>query len=67
MITERTANRLNALANKKGVSVQVAESREPKRRWYSVGNKHDGQWHQITGFSDSASVEQYISKFGEKK
>jgi hypothetical protein len=66
MISTRTANRLDTLAKEKGISVIICSSTKPSRRWYSVGNKHGGQWHQITGFTDAPSVEEFINKFGVK-
>jgi len=64
MVSERTAKRLDALAKEKGIAVIVATSDSPKKRWYSVGNSHSGQWHQIAGFSDAAAVEVFIEGFG---
>lgn len=64
-INQKSADRLDKIAAEKGIRVRISSSQKPKRRWYSVGNTHGGQWHQITGFTDIDGVEQFIAKYGK--
>ena len=65
MIAQRIANKLNESASKAGLTVQICHSAKPKRQWYSVGNFHDGKWHQITGFTAPDSVEEFLKSYGK--
>jgi len=59
-VNQKSADRLNNLAAEKGLAVRIASSRKPARRWYSIGNNHAGQWHQVTGSTEISTVEQYL-------
>jgi hypothetical protein len=61
MITEKLEKTLNDEANLVGYEVRIASSDKPKRKWYSVGKTHSGQWHQVTGFSDASGVRGFLA------
>jgi hypothetical protein len=63
-INQRSADRLDKLAAEKGIHVRISESTKPKRRWYSIGNNHGWQWHQVAGFTEIEAVEKFIATFG---
>ena len=67
IINQRTAGRLDRLARDRGIRVIIQASAKPRRRWYSVGIMSGGRWHQVTGFTSAAHVEQYIAQYGPQQ
>ena len=60
MITKRTADKLDVLAQTRGLEVRVLKSTKPRRRWYSVGVTTEGRWHQISGAENPEALLSYI-------
>jgi len=63
MITARTARRLSQLAPT-NLIVGIRQQQTPRRRWFSVGLKRAGEWHQIYGSIYANDIEKYLAEYG---